>query len=154
MKKKTITGIIMVFCVFLSASCSQGRQSAIEKANTLLSQKALPEVQSLDSLTGYEDVYNTSFNADKLLNTVDSILAHQKKEKRLLTEEEKRRCLDFVNDAYQLRLKAARNELKHRLAHDPEVFVGYKVVIKNSDMGSNITIYFDKDIKRLAIESK
>lgn len=151
--------IVPFFAVLMIAAllfgCTSNNASPVDRANKLLAKRNLMTVQHLDSVFGYKDAHSCMMAAHNLQWKADSILEYHQSSHTLLTPDEKKEALELGQTVYNLKMETAKNELRHGLAKDKKVFLGYSVFIADSVTGSMMNVYFDKEVTKIAaIERK
>lgn len=145
--RKNILLSLLLTIAFLVCGCDD--RTPVERANELLKARHFQTVQSLDSVMGYSSVHSQLMAAYNLYWHTDSVLVAHKNSNTPLTRDEREELLADGDIAYKLKLNAAKDRLTRKLNKEPETLQGYSVVLADSTSGSVMTVYFDKDIKRI-----
>lgn len=152
-----------VLCIALSLSCLMmtgcDKRTTVEKANELVQKSGLKIAyfEQLDSVMGYQQAHSCRMAAYNLQNSIEATLWKQRSEKRILTEYERKECLEEADEAEKLEIQAAKIELEAHLKGTPKEFIGYaSPVIADSVSNDTLyTIYFDEDVtKILSVKKK
>ncbi len=147
MRKRKYFVALIVSAAFIICGCDN--RSNVEKANALLSARHFQTVQSLDSVMGYNSEHSQLMAAYNLYWRSDSILNARKSSGTPLTSDERQKLLTDGDIAYKLKLNAAKDRFQRQLNKEAETLQGYSVVLADSTTGSVMTVYFDKDVKRI-----
>lgn len=148
-----IFAILLLFSFILVGCKKKDNRPPLVRANELLRKNHLPEVSKIDSVFGYEDVYDHKLSVIRFSYIRDSLRKISRK--RELTEEEKELMEEF-NSNSDLFLRTSQELLREHLRKgDKEKFIGYECVMFDTASATSpggVTIYsFDKDFKKVQV---
>lgn len=147
--------LLLLSCVLIGCKQKDNRQPLV-RANELLRKNHLPEMDEIDSIFGYEDVYDHKLDVNRFSYIRDSLRMISRK--RELTEEEKELMEEF-NSNSDIFLSTAQELLREHLRKgDKEEFIGYECVMTDTASATSpggMTIYsIDKDFKKVQVTKK
>jgi hypothetical protein len=113
-------------------------------------------MDEIDSIFGYEDVYDNNLSVNRFSYIRDSLRMISRK--RELTEEEKE-LMDEFNSNSEIFLSTSQKRLREHLRKgDKEEFIGYECVMTDTASATSpggMTIYsIDKDFKKVRVTKK
>lgn len=150
--RKLIFAILLLFS-FTLVGCKKDNRPPLVRANELLRKNHLPEMYEIDSVFGFEDVYDHKLSVIRFSYIRDSLRKISRK--RELTEEEKELMEEF-NSNSDIFLRTSQELLREHLRKgDKEEFIGYECVMFDTASATSpggVTIYsFDKDFKKVQV---
>lgn len=152
----------IIFASFLLLSCTligckqKDNRPPLVRANELLRKNHLPEVPRIDSVFGYEDVYDEQLSASRFSYIRDSLRMISRE--RELTEKEKKLMEEFNSNSDIFLGTSQKLLLEHKKNGDKEEFIGYECVMTDTASATSpggMTIYsIDKDFKKVRVTKK
>lgn len=153
---RTLIFAILLLFSFSLVGCKKDNRPPLVRANELLRKNHLPEMDEIDSIFGYEDVYDNNLSVNRFSYIRDSLRMISRK--RELTEEEKELMEEF-NSNSEIFLSTSQKRLREHLRKgDKEEFIGYECVMTDTASATSpggMTIYsIDKDFKKVRVTKK
>lgn len=151
--KQIIFSILASLFLLSFVGCKKDNRPPLVRANEPLRKNHLPEMYEIDSVFGFEDVYDHKLSVIRFSYIRDSLRKISRK--RELTEEEKELMEEF-NSNSDLFLRTSQELLREHLRKgDKEKFIGYECVMFDTASATSpggVTIYsFDKDFKKVQV---
>ena len=151
-----IFATLLLFSFTLVGCKKKDNRPPLVRANELLRKNHLPEMDEIDSVFGYEDVYDHKLSVNRFLYFRDSLRMISRE--RELTEEEKEQMKESNSDS-EIFLSTSQELLREHLRKgDKEGFIGYECAMSDTASATSpggITIYFiDKDFKKVRVTKK
>ena len=155
MKNLIFVSLLLLSCVLIGCKQKDNRPPLV-RANELLRKNHLQEMDEIDSIFGYEDVYDNNLSVNRFSYIRDSLRMISRK--RELTEEEKE-LMDEFNSNSEIFLSTSQKRLREHLRKgDKEEFIGYECVMTDTASATSpggMTIYsIDKDFKKVRVTKK
>ena len=150
---RTLIFAILLLFSFTLIGCKKDNRPPLVRANELLRKNHLPEWSSIDSIYGYEDVYNSMLRGDSWAYLRDSFrkISYQ----RELTAREKQEMDDFDLYSSAFLKQEEIQRLEHKKNGDKEEFIGYGSDLMADSTSDLMTFYFiDKDFKKVQVAKK
>lgn len=153
---RTLIFAILLLFSFSLVGCKKDKRPPLVRANELLRKNHLQEMDEIDSIFGYEDVYDNNLSVNRFSYIRDSLRMISRK--RELTEEEKELMEEF-NSNSEIFLSTSQKRLREHLRKgDKEEFIGYECVMTDTASATSpggMTIYsIDKDFKKVRVTKK
>lgn len=153
--RNLIFAILLLFS-FSLVGCKKDNRPPLVRVNELLRKNHLQEMDEIDSIFGYEDVYDNNLSVNRFSYIRDSLRMISRK--RELTEEEKELMEEF-NSNSEIFLSTSQKRLREHLRKgDKEEFIGYECVMTDTASATSpggMTIYsIDKDFKKVRVTKK
>ncbi len=153
---RTLIFAILLLFSFSLVGCKKDNRPPLVRANELLRKNHLQEMDEIDSIFGYEDVYDNNLSVNRFSYIRDSLRMISRK--RELTEEEKELMEEF-NSNSEIFLSTYQKRLREHLRKgDKEEFIGYECVMTDTASATSpggMTIYsIDKDFKKVRVTKK
>lgn len=153
---RTLIFAILLLFSFSLVGCKKDNRPPLVRANELLRKNHLQEMDEIDSIFGYEDVYDNNLSVNRFSYIRDSLRMISRK--RELTEEEKELMEEF-NSNSEIFLSTSQKRLREHLRKgDKEEFIGYECVMTDTASATSpggMTIYsIDKDFKKVRVTKK
>lgn len=150
---KNLIFVSLLLFSFSLVGCKKDNRPPLVRANELLRKNHLPEMDEIDSIFGYEDVYDNNLSVNRFSYIRDSLRMISRK--RELTEEEKELMEEF-NSNSEIFLSTSQKRLREHLRKgDKEEFIGYECVMTDTASATSpggMTIYsIDKDFKKVQV---
>ncbi len=154
MKNLIFVSLLLLSCALVG--CKKDNRPPLVRANELLRKNHLQEMDEIDSIFGYEDVYDNNLSVNRFSYIRDSLRMISRK--RELTEEEKE-LMDEFNSNSEIFLSTSQKRLREHLRKgDKEEFIGYECVMTDTASATSpggMTIYsIDKDFKKVRVTKK
>lgn len=153
--RNIIFAILLLFS-FSLVGCKKDNRPPLVRANELLRKNHLPEMYEIDSVFGYEDVYDHKLSASRFSYIRDSLRMISRE--RELTEEEKELMGEFNSNSDIFLRTSKELLLEHLKKGDKEEFIGYECAMLDTASATSpggVTIYsFDKDFKKVQVTKK
>ncbi len=154
--KQIIFPILASLFILSFVGCKKDNRPPLVRANELLRKNHLPEMDEIDSIFGYEDVYDHKLSVNRFLYFRDSLRMISRE--RELTEEEKEQMKESNSDS-EIFLSTSQELLREHLRKgDKEEFIGYECVMTDTASATSpggMTIYsIDKDFKKVQVTKK
>lgn len=149
MKKILFITALMSGAMF---GCSDSpKRTPNERATTLIRERNLSSenIERLDTVYGYEDVFSMRMTALRLKWSADSILLNQRSQKRFLNAKEQEEVSGLSNSILALERDAAKHELQYSFEKKNKEMVGLCYAFADSLTGKIIVVYFDPDVKEI-----
>lgn len=151
--RNLIFATLLLFSFTLVGCKKKDNRPPLVRANELLRKNHLPEMYEIDSVFGFEDVYDHKLSVIRFSYIRDSLRKISRK--RELTEEEKELMEEF-NSNSDIFLRTSQELLREHLRKgDKEEFIGYECVMFDTASATSpggVTIYsFDKDFKKVQV---
>lgn len=148
-----IFATLLLFSFTLVGCKNKDNRPPLVRANELLRKNHLPEMDEIDSIFGYEDVYDHKLSVNRFSYFRDSLRMISRK--RELTEEEKEQMKESNSDS-EIFLSTSQELLREHLRKgDKEEFIGYECVMTDTASATSpggMTIYsIDKDFKKVQV---
>lgn len=153
---KNLIFVSLLLFSFSLVGCKKDNRPPLVRANELLRKNHLQEMDEIDSIFGYEDVYDNNLSVNRFSYIRDSLRMISRK--RELTEEEKELMEEF-NSNSEIFLSTSQKRLREHLRKgDKEEFIGYECVMTDTASATSpggMTIYsIDKDFKKVRVTKK
>nr|DAR89731.1 MAG TPA: hypothetical protein [Caudoviricetes sp.] len=147
-----IFATLLLFSFTLVGCKKKDNRPALVRANELLRKNHLPEWSSIDSIYGYEDVYNSMLRGDSWAYLRDSFrkISYQ----RELTAREKQEMDDFALYSSAFLKQEEIQRLEHKENGDKEEFIGYGCLMADSTSDLMTFYFIDKDFKKVQVKKK
>ena len=150
--KQIIFPILASLFILSFVGCKKDNRPPLVRANELLRKNHLPEVPRIDSVFGYEDVYDEQLSASRFSYIRDSLRMISRE--RELTEEEKKLMEEFNSNSDIFLGTSQKLLLEHKKNGDKEEFIGYGCLMADSTSDLSTYYFIDKDFKEVQVTKK